>query len=163
MLLNAFIGKEDGTVMSQTQRTDTNPQDGGRSENLRDSPMMAHLLDALEQGTDIGHYGRLTFVMIARHFLEDDEIVKLLAKQPDHNETDSRALLQQVKARDYNPPKRERILEWQAKQDFPICPTPDDPGTCNVYQELHFPDRTYDHINEFWEEKAEADEKETRE
>ena len=31
----------------------------GRSGDLRDSPMMAHLLDALEAGTDVGHYGRL--------------------------------------------------------------------------------------------------------
>jgi hypothetical protein len=35
-----------------------------RSDNLRDSPMMAHLLDALEAGQDVGHYGRLTFVMV---------------------------------------------------------------------------------------------------
>src|SRR5437016_10114181 len=127
-----------------------------RSENLRDSPMMAHLLDALEAGTDIGHYGRLTFVMIARHFLEDDKIVDLLAHQPDQNVEDARALVLQVKARDYNPPKRERILQWQAQQDFPICPTPDEPGTCNVYQELRFPPNIYENINEFWEEQAEA-------
>jgi hypothetical protein len=52
-----------------------------RSEDLRDSPMMAHLLDALEEGTDIGHYGRLTFAMIARHFMDEDELVRLLADQ----------------------------------------------------------------------------------
>ena len=74
-----------------------------QSENMQDSPMMAHLLDALKQGTDIGHYGRLTFVMIARHFLPEDEIVELLSHQPDHNATEARALLHQVKARDYNP------------------------------------------------------------
>ena len=39
--------------------------DDGRSTDLRDSPMMAHLMDALEAGTDIGHYGRLTFAMVA--------------------------------------------------------------------------------------------------
>ena len=130
-----------------------------RSENLRDSPMMAHLLDALEKGTDIGHYGRLTFVMVARHFLSDDEIIDLLSHQPEHNAAEARVLLKQVKDRDYNPPKRERILEWQAQQDFPICPTPDEPGTCNVYQELRFPEGIYDNIEEFWEEKTEADEK----
>ncbi len=129
-----------------------------QSDNLRDSPMMAHLLDALQEGTDIGHYGRLTFVMIARHFLSEDEIVELLSHQPDHNATEAHALLQQVKARDYNPPKRERIIEWQSQQDFPICPTPDDPGTCNVYQELRFPDGIYGNINHFYEEKAEASE-----
>ncbi|HCI80450.1 MAG TPA: hypothetical protein DHW02_12250 [Ktedonobacter sp.] len=115
--------------------------------------MMAHLLDALEQGADIGHYGRLTFVMVARHFMSDDEIVELLSHQPDHNEADSRALLQQVKAHDYNPPKRERILEWQSKQDFPICPTPDEPGSCNVYQDLNFPSHIYDNITEYYEEQ----------
>ena len=130
--------------MSQTQskRTDTRDRrtqggaDDGRSTNLRDSPMMAYLMDALEEGTDIGHYGRLTFAMIARHFLDEDELVR------------------QVEGRDYNPPKRERILEWQAQQEFPICPTPDDPATCNVYRELRFPDSVYEQIEEFWEEKA---------
>jgi DNA primase large subunit len=130
------------------------------SEHMQDSPMMAHLLDALKQGIDIGHYGRLTFVMIAHHFLSDDEIIKMLSHQPDHNVTEANALLQQVKARNYNPPKRERILEWQAQQDFPICPTPDDPGSCNVYQELRFPDDIYENIHNFYEEKAEADQPE---
>ena len=37
--------------------------------------MMAHLLDALDEGADVGHYGRLVFVMIARHFLDEDELV----------------------------------------------------------------------------------------
>jgi DNA primase large subunit len=146
--------------MSQSQQTKnstSNVETDGRSENLRDSPMMAHLLDALEAGTDIGHYGRLTFVMVARHFLEEDEMVELLSHQPDHNETEARALIRQVQAHDYNPPKRERILEWQAQQDFPICPTPDEPGTCNVYSELRFPSDIYENINDFWEEQAEAE------
>ncbi len=142
--------------MSQQQNSTTT---NDRSENLRDSPMMAHLLDALEKGTDIGHYGRLTFVMIARHFLPDEQIIDLLSHQPDHNATEARVLLRQVKERNYNPPKRERILEWQAQQDFAICPTPDEPGTCNVYQELRFPDDIYGNIQEFWEEKTEAEEK----
>src|SRR5947209_11200526 len=115
----------------KTQHTSTHAKDDGRSENLRESPMMAHLLDALEAGTDIGHYGRLTFVMVARHFLDEDKLVELLSHQPDHNEVEARALIRQVTAHDYNPPKRERILQWQSQQDFPICPTPDEPGTCN--------------------------------
>ena len=95
----------------------------------------------------------------ARHFLEEDRIIELLSHQPDHNEEDTRAFVRQVVAHDYNPPKRERILQWQSRQDFPICPTPDEPGTCNVYQELRFPDRIYDHINDFWEEQTEAEAK----
>jgi hypothetical protein len=127
-----------------------------RSEDLRSSPMMAHLLDALEQGTDIGHYGRLVFAMIARYFLDENEMIDLLSRQPDQSEQDARALLLQVQGRDYNPPKRDRILQWQAEQDFPICPDVDDPNACNVYRELHFPDDVYENIGEFWEEKAEA-------
>jgi hypothetical protein len=30
---------------------------------------------------------------------------------------------------DYNPPRRERILEWDGQQSFPICP---DSDGCNV-------------------------------
>ena len=126
----------------------------GRSRDLRDSPMMAHLLDALEKGTDVGHYGRLTFAMIARHFLKEEKLVDLLAKQPEQDEQTAQALLKQVEERDYNPPRRERILEWQEQQDFPICPTPDDPSACNVYSELAFPEEVYDNINEFYEEQA---------
>jgi hypothetical protein len=131
-------------------------QERGQSRNLRDSAMMAHLLDALESGKDVGHYGRLTFAMVARHFMDEDELVRLLADQPEQDEASARALLQQVTARDYNPPRRERILEWQSRQDFPICPSPDDPDACNVYSDLQFPEGIYDNINEFYEEQAEA-------
>lgn len=41
--------------------------------------------------------------------------------------------------------------------DEPHLPTPDEPGTCNVYAELHFPPDIYDNINEFWEERAETE------
>lgn len=123
---------------------------------LEDSPMMAHLLKALRAKKDVGHYGRLTFAMVARHFMDEAELVDLLAEQPDQDETQARAMVLQVKGRDYNPPKRERILEWQAQQEFPICPNPDDPQACNVYRELRFPEGVYEEIAEFWEEKAEA-------
>lgn len=120
--------KQTGTTKTTTAAgpTSTQDQQGGREE-LRNSPMMAYLVDALKRETDIGHYGRLTFVMVARHFLSDDELVDLLSQQPDHNAAASRALVHQVKAHNYNPPKRDRILQWQSEQDFPICPTPDDP------------------------------------
>ena len=136
--------------------TQSNTANDGRSTDLRDSPLMAHLLDNLEAGTDIGHYGRLVFVMIARHFKDDDEIVSLLARQPDHGEQDSRALLEQVKGRDYNPPKRDKILAWQREQEFAIIPHPDDPDSGNVYRELRFPDHVYENIGEYYEEKSEA-------
>jgi hypothetical protein len=128
----------------------------GRSTDLRDSEMMAHLLDNLEKGNDIGHYGRLVFTMVGSHFMDEDKLVKLLAKQPDMDEDDARGLVAQVKARDYNPPKRDKILAWQSEQDFPIIPNPDDPDSGNVYKELRFPDEVYDKIGEYYEEKAEA-------
>ena len=140
---------------TQTTARNTDTEHVG-SDNLRDSKMMAHLLDALEQGTDIGEYGRLTFVMVARHFMDEDEMIELLARQPELDETKARALVLQVKQRGYNPPKRERILQWQSQQEFPICPDPDDPKSCNVYSELRFPDEIYENINEFYEEQAEA-------
>ena len=33
---------------------------------------------ALEQGRDIGHYGRLVFILGARHFLDNEELVEEL-------------------------------------------------------------------------------------
>ena len=122
-------------------------------EDLRRSPMMSHLLDALERGEDIGHYGRLTFAMVAHHFMEPDELVELLTKDGDTDESKARSLVQQVIARDYNPPRRERILEWQQEQEFPICPDPDDPNACNVYRELDLPEEVFENIEEFREQQ----------
>lgn len=153
---------ENRREMKRTDRDQNGNRDANRSGNyrsteLRDSPMMAHLLDALEQGQDIGEYGRLAFVMIARHFLPEDELVKYLQDQPGLDETQARAMVRQVAERGYNPPKRERILQWQARQDFPICPDTDNPTGCNVYRELQFPDEIYDQINDYWEERVESE------
>ncbi len=140
----------------ETTNRDAARSDDGRSTDLRDSPMMAHLLDALEDGTDIGHYGRLTFAMVARHFLSEQELVKWLAKDKSIDEGQARTLAAQVNSRDYNPPKREKILEWQKEQDFQIIANPDDPDAGNVYRDLKFPDNVYQDIAEYHEQKAEA-------
>jgi DNA primase large subunit len=124
-------------------------------KELRKSEMMAHLLDALEEGQDIGHYGRLTFAMVARHFLSEKDLLQYLQKDKDFSETEAKALIQQVQGKDYNPPKRDRILEWQSQQTFPICPNADDPDSCNVYRELQFPEHVYEHISSYYEQKAE--------
>jgi len=116
--------------------------------------MMAHLLDSLDAGKDIGHYGRLVFAMVARHFLSEDEVLNYLQKDRDFSEQDARAMYQQVQGKDYNPPKRDRILEWQQQQDFPICPNPDDPDACNVYKDLTFPDDIYHSISDYYEQKT---------
>lgn len=113
--------------------------------------MMAHMLDALENGEDIGHYGRLVFAMIGRHFVDNDELVGLLVQDRDADEKEIRALVQQVGEKGHSPPKRDKILEYQRQQDFPICPNPD---ACNPYQELQFPDEVYESIQEYREEKA---------
>src|SRR2546428_2246196 len=97
------------------------------ASDLRKNDMMAHLLDALQAGKDIGHYGRLVFAMVARHFMDEDELERWLRKDPDFSEEQARALCLQVQGRDYSPPKRQRILEWQAQQEVPNCPNPDRP------------------------------------
>ncbi len=143
--------------MSKAENNKNGAAPAADQSELRQSPMMAHLLDALAEGTDIGHYGRLTFVMVARHFLATDDLVALLTGQPDMDEKAARMLIMQVQDRDYNPPQRQKILEWQAQQEFPICPTPDDPNSCNVYRDLQFPDGVYGHVEEFYEQRAEAE------
>ena len=123
-------------------------------EDLRQSTMMSHMLEALENGEDIGHYGRPTFAMISRYFVENEELVGLLTKDTDTDEQEVRALVQQVEEKGYNPPRREKILDWQSQQDFQICPDSDDPDACNIYNELTFPDGLYEDIQEYREEKA---------
>ena len=126
-------------------------------ENLRQSPMMGHMLDALDNGEDIGHYGRLVFAMIGHHFVSEDELVKLRTKAHDTNEREIRAMVQQVREKGYSPLRREKILEYQSQQDFPICPNPDDPDACNPYQELQFPDEVYESIQEYREGQQTSD------
>jgi hypothetical protein len=116
--------------------------------------MMAHLLDALEAGRDIGYYGRLVFAMVARHFMDEETLLASLQQNPDFTEEEVRVLYHQVQGRDYNPPRRERILEWQKEQKFPIYPDPEDPDACNVYKHLGFPERVYQNITDYHAQKS---------
>jgi len=125
-------------------------------QDLQKNSMMAHLLDALKHKKDIGHYGRLVFTMVARHFLSEDELVQTLAQDKDFSEEQARSLVHQVQQHDYNPPRREKILQYQQEQDFPILPNSDDPDSGNVYRDLNFPEHVYQHISEYYEHKAEA-------
>lgn len=125
-------------------------------EELRQDTMMDHLMNALEQGQDIGHYGRLVFVLGARHFLDGEELLSWLTKDKDCDEGKGRSLIREVEQRNYNPPRRERVLEWMQRQGFPICPDPDDPDSCNLYKNLEFPHKVYEHIGEYRKQKSEA-------
>ena len=126
-------------------------------EEMKKNGMMAHLIAALEEGKDIGHYGRLTFAMVARHFLDEDELLAMLTKDKDVSEQKASLLIRQVEGKDYNPPKRDRILAWQKEQEFPIIPNASDPDAGNVYKDLNFPDHVYEHIQNYVEQKAESD------
>ncbi len=130
--------------------------EGGEDELRKDS-MMAHLLDSLAAGKDIGHYGRLVFAMVARHFLPHDEVLTWLTKDRDFSDEDARVMLKQVEGRDYSPPKRDRILEWQAQQDFPILPNVEDPDCGNLYRNLRFPEAIYKHIGHYQEQKMDSE------
>ena len=130
--------------------------EGGEAELRKDS-MMAHLLDSLEAGKDIGHYGRLVFAMVARHFLSHDEVLAWMMKDRDDTEEKARLLLVQVEGKDYSPPRRDKILSYQAQQDFPIIPFPDDPDCGNLYRNLKFPDEIYQHIGHYQEAKLESE------
>ncbi len=123
-------------------------------EELKNEPMMAHLLATLDAGHSIGHYGRLVLAMVGRHFLTSEELRACLEKDPECDAAQARSLLEQVESRDYIPPKRERILEWMRRQDFPVCPDPTDPGQCNVYRNLDFPKEVYEKIEAFHQQRS---------
>ena len=126
------------------------------ADTLRQNPMMAHLLDSLDAGKDIGHYGRLVFAIVARHFLSEDELVSWLTRDKDVDGTKARSLVQQVADRDYSPPNADTIRGYEEKQDFQILANPDDPDAGNVYQDLDFPESVYDSISEYHADKADA-------
>jgi hypothetical protein len=92
-------------------------------EDLRQSPMMGHMLDALENGEDIGHYGRLDFAMIGRHFLDNDELVGLLTQDYDVNEQEIKALVQQVQERATARPGGRRSWSTRASRTSPSART----------------------------------------
>ena len=125
-------------------------------EELERDEMMSHLMSALEKGQDIGHYGRLVFVLGARHFMSTDELLQWLTKDKDCDEEKARMLITQVQQRNYNPPRRETVIAWMERQGFPICPNPDDPDGCNLYKSFEFPHQVYEHIGNYREQKAEA-------
>ena len=144
---------------SKTQRKAAPESDSSQSsgeEELRKDSMMSHLLDSLNHGQDIGHYGRLVFAMVARHFMPADEVVSWLTRDKDFSDAQAKAMLTQVEGHDYNPPRRERILEWQSQQEFPILPHPEDPDCGNLYRNLKFPESIYGHIEHYQEQKASA-------
>lgn len=126
-------------------------------DELRQDPMMARLIDDLEAGTDIGHYGRLVFAMIARHFMSEDELVALLSNDHDFSEEKARVMVREVIDAGYSPPKRDKILDFQSRQDYPIVENADDPDAGNVYKHLRFPDEVYHHIEHYREQKVLAE------
>ncbi len=123
-------------------------------DDLRQNNTMAHILEALDDGKDIGHYGRLTFAMVAQYFADEQEIVKQLQKDKDFSEEEAKSLYQQVTSKHYSPPSRDSLLEWQSNQDFQIVPDPEDPDSGNVYQDLTFPKSVYESISHYNEEKS---------
>ncbi len=66
--------------------------------DLRKNGMMSHLIDALDEGKDIGQYGRLVVAMVARHFLNENELVKLLAKDKSIDEAQANEVSVEVVA-----------------------------------------------------------------
>ena len=136
---------------------DREPGVEGGVDELRKDSMMAHLLDSLEAGKDIGHYGRLVFAMVARHFLPHDEVLAWMMKDRDVDEEKALLMLRQVEGKDYSPPRRDKILSYQSQQEFPILPFPDDPDCGNLYRNLKFPQEIYEHIGHYQEAKMESE------
>ena len=145
--------REAGEAVAADTPAERGSVDVGGVDELRKDSMMAHLLDSLEAGKDIGHYGRLVFAMVARHFLPHAEVMAWLTRDRDFSDEQAELMLRQVEGRDYNPPRRNRILEWQREQEFPILDV-NDPDSGNLYRNLKFPDEVYQHIGHYQEAKA---------
>ena len=120
------------------------------AEELKQSAMMSHLMSALDRGQDIGHYGRLVFVMVGRFFLSEQELLDFMTKDKDCDEEKAREIIRQVEAKGYNPPKRERVIEWMNQQDFAICEDAGNPDSCNIYKEVNFPPEVYEKISSYY-------------
>lgn len=143
----------DDTAVTERGSADRATADDDGVDELRKDPMMAHLLESLDAGTDVGHYGRLVFAMVARHFLPHAQVIAWLTKDNDFNADQAQQMLHQVEGRDYNPPRRERLLQWQKEQEFQFMDV-HDPDSGNLYRNLEFPKEVYDHIGHYQEAKS---------
>ena len=114
---------------------------------LQGNAMMAHLLGALERGEDIGEYGRRIVATVGRFFLDEEELVGLLARGS--SETAARTLVREVRERREYPPRRAKILEYMKSQRFPIIPDIHDPALDDLYRGLNFPAEVRAHIPHF--------------
>jgi len=56
----------------------------------------------------------------------------------------------------YSPPKRDKIVDFQSRQDYAIIENLDDADLGNVYKDLRFPDEVYQHIEHYREQKMHA-------
>ena len=92
-------------------------------DELRRNNMMAHLLDALEARKDIGHYGRLVFAMVARHFIPEAELIGLLQQNPGVNDHEARSLFLQVQGKDYPHPAASGFFNGRKNRASPSVPT----------------------------------------
>jgi len=144
----------DEDLQSQTSSIASNaqgmiPGEGMTAEEdiLRKDEMMGYLLDSLAMGKDIGPYGKLVFTIIARYFLAEGVLISYLTKDPSINEEEAHLLFEQVKAHHHSPPTRDKILEWQHHQEFPIIVDQDKHDLGNVFKSLTFPDSVHQHLS----------------
>ncbi len=123
-----------------------------QAEDMRRSQMMARLWDDLEKGVDVGHFGRLLFTMVARHYMNETQVITLLSRNIPVE--DAQAMLLLVNSRNYNPPKPNKIRKWQEKQDYKIIPPEKahDLAWGNVYKELRLPMEIYSQVQDFYKE-----------
>jgi hypothetical protein len=94
--------------------------------------------------------------IVGAYFLGRDDLVRLLRQGRGADVGEVKALVLQAIKHRYNPPSRAQILEWQQHQDFPLCPTPEDPDACNLYRDLRFPDAVYADIEAYRGQRVSA-------
>ena len=137
-------------MSTTTENKDPHAGTPDSAEPLRKNKMMSRLLDALEAGDDIGHYGRLTFAMVACWLMDEKDVIKWLVNDDDFDYEEAQTMVQQVRSQGYSPPRPAKIRDWDTQQDFKILPEefhPDDDA--NVYRDLDFPQELYDHIQDY--------------
>ena len=78
----------------------------------------------------------------------------MLAEAQDAEAGEVREMVRQVGEKGYSPPGREKILESHVRQDFTVCPSPDD---CDSCAELRCPDEGYESAPGYGKVKARRD------
>ena len=128
-------------------------------DDLKRNPMMRRIIQTMESGQDVGHYGRFIFTVVASYFIGEKEITDLLKRQPEIEDSEEAlGFYLQVASARYVMPTSARIRAWdksEEQKNFPLI-IQGDRNSGNLYREIPLPQQALVSVRSYWREAAVA-------